>query len=286
MHTDNQTFKSLTLQPRKSILKHWWSWVIIVVVLGGLFILVMSIITDDEKKSENYENTVQFSSDQLEKANEALNNGITINDGKDDFLTEADLVVEGYQVPPFDAKSISFGIDDRYFYFKCIYWETAPKDLKIKDYTDFQMNCGISLYIDQKQDNVTKWGKGQYHLLATNYDFAEKILMIELYLDIPEGAPEEEYDYKANSHYINWPKGGLVYGGAGYDNVIAAWPLSELGMKIGDAVTININTEVGAKESKTHLAVDMIPQGSKKDDSKIKWILGQNEYLVERSNKH
>lgn len=285
-----------TLDQTIPLIRKWYFWVILLIILSGLFALFMNMATNDNKKTvgEKKDKEQRFSSqskrmseEQLKAAEAAFANGITINDDKDDFMVGAEGSDATYSIPKFDAKSVSFGIDDKYIYRKCTYWEVIPKSgFSINGKTDININCSTQLSIDSDQNVETKWGKGQYHLLGTNYDYINGIFFIKLFIDLPDGATEEETNYSGNP-YMRDNFGGMVYGGPGYNYYLSAWPLSKLRLQTGTAITISQETEVGSTGSKTHLAVDPVPhtKGQDKDGPIIKYILGENHYqLAARQN--
>jgi hypothetical protein len=269
---------------RKPGMAKWILVVIIIIAIAGPVLYSMALKEKAKEKEESRQQMSGFaktmSAEQRQKAEKALQNGIKIEDAKGDFVSDFKLIMPADQILQFDTKSIEYGADDQYLYRKCSYRAVAEENLVLAGHGDIQMNCSSALYIDRQQPKAVKWGEEKYHMLTTNYDYAENLLGIELSINMPEGATEEDMNNSGVQYSIKRPFGGLVYGGVGYDYVLAAWPLSELGLKSDDAVTIFSSTEEGAKGDGTHFAVDMVPQGNQKDGTMVKWVLGQKEYQI------
>lgn len=104
---------------------------------------------------------IKMSPDLVSKANAALAKGITIEDPQNDFLNkdllgkEMDLE-KSYTLPYMDIKSLSVGMDDKYFYYKTSVWGTIPKKPGQVN-GDYIVGCGpqLSLLNDKRETQAT-----------------------------------------------------------------------------------------------------------------------------------
>lgn len=294
-------------QKKSTFLKRFW-WVGLLMIVTSVVIIVfmsnsnnkqgITPLNDEVNIQENNKNDVyswatKFSDAELEAANAALSQGIKINDPENDFYhppigsVQADGRPDNpnpYPIPFTDLKSLTVGADAQYIYVKLEHWGEFP--LQAYSY-EGELIHGVGSQIENftytNQSGIT--------------DIANLAISI-IYVDKKQGQKPEEYKplpegRLLNSYYLS-PQGvdetletvyeksgttGLVFGGPGYNYVIAAYPLSILDIAYGTEVTFNCTMESGSTTFH-HEAADFILEGSgnAKSGADIKYILGSNKY--------
>jgi hypothetical protein len=248
-----------------------------------------------EKKinEDQYAWVTKMSDTELKQANLAISKGIKIDDPENDFYHPPTGSVQAdgrpdnpnpYPIPFTDFKSLMVGADEQFLYVKLEYWGEFPKQA-------YKYESELIHGVGAQVENLTFTNQSGVK------DIANLAISI-IYIDKKEGQKPEEYQplpegRLLNSYYLS-PQGvdetmetiygssgntGLVFGGPGYDYVIAAYPLSLLSIKLGSEVTFNCTVETGSSTFH-HESADFILDGSEyaKSGANIKYVLGSNTY--------
>jgi len=288
-----------------SIIKRfWWIAVLIIVAIALIIGFVLTFSKKQEKPSDNNDNegendegaytwATKLSGTELEAAHSALSQGIKIDDPENDFYQFPVGSVQGdgrpdnpdpYPIPFTDLKSLALGADEQNLYVKFEYWGEFP--LEAYSY-EGEMIHGVGAQIEGFTF-TNKFGVEDVANLAVSL----------IYVDKKEGQRPEEYETlptgRLLTSYYMTPQGvdetletiyetsgntGSVFGGPGYDYIIAAYPLNLLSIEYGDEVTFGCTVETGSSTFH-HEAADFIldvPENAK-SGATIKYVLGSNTY--------
>jgi len=248
------------------------------------------VIVNDYGDSRRGEPTKAFNSYQLVAIENALSKGITIQDDQNDWETTPDTLPEGevdnenpYPLPWTDLKSVSFGADENYIYFKFQFWGNFPREPVTYEGDLIQ---GVGTYVAQLRFGQGKhdWAQLQdtisYMDAANTSEIATAPQLHHSAMISPTGERDEKLDdiYEQNS------REGMIGGGADTDYLLAAYPLELLGLKYGDTTTFNLGSESHSTKYH-HVAKDHILSLQNPDtkhggtiSGTIRWIIGSNTY--------
>ncbi len=246
----------------------WFKWVL----LGLVIIILAGVIY----AYWYYAFHLKLTGEVLSAAEKALNAGITIQDPKDDFVimgkndekVDPENNPSPYRLPIFDIKSVSYGADSNYFYYKVIFYDTLPDKAPSVD-GDKILAIGSKVGV-----------------------LSEKIQLSELFTGSgwvpPIGFPNLNTYYFWGPTGIEWPESARythqdrdskISGGAGTDYVMGAFPLEKAALKIGQEAHLSFMME--AKSGKfTHAAVDVL-RGDGKMSAVVNWIVGTKVFTVD-----
>ncbi len=246
----------------------WFRWVLL-----GIFIIFLGI---GGYLYYHYFVWIKMNPDLIHKANIALSAGPTIEDPQNDFLSkellgkEMDLD-EPYRLPYIDIKSLTVGMDQKYFYYKVTFWGMIPKKPDSIN-GDYLNSSGPQLSL-MNEKGVTQT------TLAAEFGWLPKFHIFSMntwYTTDPTGIVWPE---SARMKHQNF--NSKVYGGAGTDYIMGAFPLNKLNFNIGDTAYFSLPVETGS-DKHTHAAVDHLG-GSGKMEALITWKVGTKEYSVDNN---
>jgi hypothetical protein len=219
---------------------------------------------------------IKMDSNQINKAEIALNSGIIVNDAENDYAPMGDKENKEekpnnphpYNFPFLDIKSVSFGMDDEYLYCKVQFNGVVPgkspqleKD-RIGDY-------GVKINL------VDRKGEDQV-VMHMDYDFL---------VAIPGTFGSCFYSYGPTG--IKFPEDAgfakrgedcKVSGGSGTDFLFGAFPVKKMGVAPGQELYIALSAEAGSQVY-DHAAVDVLG-GHGKMPAVIKWTAGTTKYEI------
>ncbi|HOZ89103.1 MAG TPA: hypothetical protein PK737_02600 [Bacilli bacterium] len=289
--------KNIAKNATKSIFKKRKFWLIIIIALAIILVVIGKI---NDRKNKQYftrqgfainqvkdDSAKPFSDDELTAADTALNNGIKINDPKEDWYPVAKGTKQPdgrydnpapYPLPWTDIKSLTIGADHKYLYVKFEFWGAFPKKsviynkdfissvtAKITNFT-FTRNDGQVDYADLIQ-NV--W----YCDMQDKTQSGDKPMVSQLAMISPNGQSEQQ-----EILYKTMTSKGLLEGGPGTNYLLAAYPLSLFEIKFGDEVSFSAAFEAGSTKFH-HEAIDnMLEEQNAKQGNTIKYLLGSNTY--------
>lgn len=246
----------------------WWGWILIVIVgaiVGiGIYMYCYYILW------------MKMGSEMVKNAEAAVSSGITVSDPQNDFVmmgTNKEEVVSTdknnpspYVVDYLDIKSIHVGADDKYIYYKVIYYNTIPKWPE-------SINNDVIVAIGNKLHIVNEKGED---LIVSHFDFGyEPVIKI--------GALNTSYDYCPTG--IEWPEdarmachndNSKIYGGGGTDYIMGALPMDKVGLALDQTIYFTIDEETKSSQF-THAAVDVLGTNGK-ESQVIKWSIGSNKF--------
>lgn len=243
---------------------------------AGLVIIAVTIISAAGYVYYYYFINMPMGEDFRVQAEQALNSGITVEDPKNDFVTFGSNKEEvmptdtnnpsPYQLAYFDLKTLSVGVDEKYFYYKATFYDIIPESATtIGDDTISGNGCKVEL-TDAEGVNQA--------LLSTDFNYLLKASMIgTYYFTGPTGIEWPEDD-----RFARKDSDGKVFGGPGTDYLMGAFPLEKLGLKKGDTIHFTFSMEASSKKY-THAAVDVL-RGSGKMPALIEWQSGTNQFNV------
>lgn len=218
----------------------------------------------------------QFSSSELKQAESVLADGVTLTDPKDDFImveSNDEKVSVGkvspYRLAQFDIKSLQFGADQEYFYYKVNYF--APISKK-----------AMSINGDP------------IHGYGSNFDVVDDSGKITAVLHTSAGwwpvvgtAINGTY-YSTGPTGIEWPENARfskekntdskMAGGAGTDYQLGRFPLKTLGLTYGGKMNFDLECE-GGSQKYSHAFADAF-LGTGKSPAIITWTVGSKNYSV------
>jgi hypothetical protein len=189
-----------------------------------------------------------------------------------------------------DVKSVTFGADANYLYLKVELYEVIPNDVVYWDNTEFQkqdfisgMGCNLALLrffnrnIGKEDTGLMQLGLsyivGNIHTYLANPEFYQPPVVAISNFATPSGNKDE---YNEDT-YLTANSKGRVGGGAGLNFLIAAFPLNEYGLKLGDTIEFDLAMEVGSLLFH-HECVDVILDCGLKAGETIRYQLGANTY--------
>lgn len=247
----------------------WFRWVLL--GIGIVVAFILSVL------SFYYYYWIKMPPQMIKDSENALNNGITINDPGNDFviLGSKDEIPRDYSstISPYkkdylDIKSVSLGADDKYLYYKYTFFGTIPKTV---DYADSDPIVAIGA----KAELIDESGK-EYGGMGVDFGYVPVIKipsLNEAYYFGPTGI-----EWPESARYTGEGRDGKVYGGGGTNYIMGAFPLSVWNIKKGDIINIRFPMEVKSGKY-SHAAMDVL-MGSGKSPILVHWKLGSKEYTL------
>lgn len=300
------------IQGKTPLKKSWTRWIILGLV-GLLLILaiiwaVMFFIVHPKGSGElkdqggnsvsssnqDQNDTKQMTNAQIQTANAAISKGVSIDDPQNDWFKFPAGSVEGdgrpdnsnsYPLPYTDVKNASFGAADNYFYIKYTFYEKIPETMQNYNADDIKMytsNIGLSKYTNAAgQTENGEWQLGMAYIRGKNNDSLERstdYTTVTPYMWITNMGEQTGTDSTSESIWKIQNSKGLTAGGPGNDWIMAAFPLDNLGMKMGDTIEFSLSVET-ASRIYHHQSVDLVlGKGSNKQGDTIRYVLGSNTY--------
>jgi len=250
----------------------WFKWVLLAlgIILIGVGVTLYCY----------YYIWMKMNQDVVKNAENAIRNGVTISDSQNDFVIMGTNKEEvnstdtnnpsPYRLNYLDIKSVSFGADEKYFYYKETFWATIPK--RAQSIEDDHIQA-----IGAKAEFVDDQGK-EYGGTVVGFGYVPVVNIPALdtqYFFGPTGI-----EWPESARYTGEGRDGKAYGGGGYDYIMGAFPLEKFGIKYGDKINIRFPMEVKSDKF-SHAAVDVL-QGNGKSPSLITWVVGSNQYMVDQ----
>ncbi len=241
-----------------------------------------------EGKNTNIEIPESFSSEQLKTAQEAIVQGITINDPKNDFYKYPPDSFEpdgkpnnpdSYQLGYTDLKSLSAGADNDYIYFKSGFWGQFPEgrplyNNDILSSTVAKMEEFIFTDKDGKKDSADLIGSISYGNYSGSDASKESISALRLSVMMsPNGNDENR-----KTLFGSIIRKGMIFGGQGYDYIIVAYPLELFGINYGDTVRFRYTTETGSLFFHHECIDTLLGSPDSKFGMVVEYELGSNTY--------
>lgn len=286
--------------------KFWLIFAIAFLSIAGIFLITKEnsnntrskesetsngqVIVSGGVKTKNDEARA-FTQEELMAAENALENGVRIEDSEDDFHTVPEFTYQPGETRPdnsnpypigwTDLRSVSFGADETYIYFKFQFWDLFPYDPTIYE-GDLITGTGAQVrqfsFIDGQQRET--WAQFQntisYIDAADTTKTATQPFLHHEIMITPTDQLDEQYD----TIFEQFTRAGMIGGGAGTDYIIAAVPLSLFNLKLGDITTFNIGTESGSQKYH-HTAIDYLLEGPNPkaiQGDTIQYVIGSDSY--------
>lgn len=247
---------------------------IIIILLISISIIILQLIKPK-----------QFSEEDLKKANTALIKGITIADELNDFVPMTGRKLNNsnpYDLPYLDLKSISMGADKDYLYVKYESAGNFPKGkVKYKGDTILSRIHKLNIRTVDNENNVSTEMIETADIVSFYlFDFIPN--MGHRFVNIKN---QEDYDKYENAKLETYNL-GMLEGGSGYNYLIAAYPLKDMGISFGDEIEFQLMTETESKKF-DHASVDvLLGEGLDKNPATIRYIIGSNQYeIIIKDNK-
>ena len=242
--------------------------------------------------------STRFSADELKAAETALAQGITITDLQNHWaLINEGVQADGrkdngkpYPIAFTDIKSVTLGADGHYMYLKYEFYDVLPEKLFYFEnpdlgLTDFISGLGGGFFLsnffnrDTGKDDVggmsisLTWVQGDSQRYTDNPNlFAPPVVAVQNQATLT-GGKFDNGDDRYNIDDVN----GLVAGGAGTNYLMAAFPLKEYGLQLGDIIEGSLGIEVGSKLFH-HECCDVVLDCGFKAGEIIRYELGANSY--------
>ena len=308
-------------QAKKSFFRRfWWVLPIILVVVLVVSISLISQAQDNQrmhdkeiekqaqmaKDAANQNQTYQYveprmTTEQLKTAEAVLANGITIEDESGVFYDFGPNSIEGdgkqdnpnpYSLGYNDLKSVTFDADEQYFYIRYDLYGVLPTKMDVVNGDDIRgIGANLDLVEFTNKDGIRDqgcWQVGLMYTEGTGTDAKESNSAARQYREIPPrlglcdlATPTSVRDKNNEELYAISNDAGLVSGGQGCDYIIAAFPLANFGMKIGDQIIFSISVETNSGVYH-HASCDLLLQvGTLKCGMNIIYTLGSNSYTTE-----
>jgi hypothetical protein len=244
------------------------------------------VVVNDYGTSARGEPTKAFNSSHLIAMENALSKGVKIEDAQNDWITTPDTLPEGeidnenpYPLPWTDIRSVSFGADDEYMYFKFQFWGNFPRN-PVAYEGDLINGGGAQVCQMTFGPGVHDWAQLQTTLSymdeASTSKVAEMPRLIHEAMISPTGQRDEQLD----DIYEKFTREGLIGGGADTDYLLTAYPMKLFGFKCGDTITFHLVSEFKSQKYH-HVAKDYVlavadPLAG--HGERIKYVLCSNTY--------
>ncbi len=263
-------------------------------------------LKEEEKKYKNIHEGRRppMTEEELTIALQALANGITIADAQNDYAEVKEGVIQGdgrpdnprpWAMPFTDLKNVTVGADDEYIYVKYQFYAVIPSELQRNDtdyITSVCINFDLINYYNHNINQIDGSGLMQTGITYAvgNKEDAKVNDQTPVYNPPVVGtstfgaANSEVKDENGEDTYGISSGEGKVYGGAGFDYVIAAFPFSNLGLQKNQEIIFSVSAESGSKVYH-HQSIDpLLDFGSYKSGKRITWVIGSNTYTSEIPN--
>jgi len=239
-----------------------------------------------------------MTSDELAKAEAAFTAGISIDDLQNDYVKVGPGTIQAdgrpdnsspWPVPFTDLKKAQIGADETYLYTKYTFYDIFPTEM-YRNGEDFLAGIGVNLGLKEyfnhnlnKTDESALFQTGITYAANSNKDalngeYGSFFNPPKLGTSTFGQANSKIKDKNNEDTYGIGTDAGKTFGGAGYDYMIAAFPLSNLGLIFGDTITFDISCESGSKVYH-HQSIDpLLDFGSAKSGQYIIYKIGSNTF--------
>lgn len=294
--------------------RFWWLMAALCIIIGfGLYMFYSNKLAEEkeaehqaqkEADMKNNQNSNQqgyvyvdplMTAEQLDKANAALVSGVIIDDQEDDFaispLGPAGLDGKtdnpnAYKLKWNDIKKVTFGADPDNFYVRYDFYGVIPTTMVTVNGDDIKsIACNIGLSKFTTTSGATDEGMWQVGISYTEQhgkdskDESAGYDVITPRIGLTSIAtPTSVQDKYGETMYTTSSSNGAVSGGAGYDYLVALFPLANLNMAPGTSITFDIGVETNSR-TYHHSSIDpLLDFGSAKSGKVITYTLGSNTY--------
>lgn len=250
------------------IVRRGLKWILRTVLVGVLIVLAYSLYL--------YNIAMILSHSEIQKAENTLINGIVVEDERDDFVMMATdkevLNAENnpspYRLSFLDVKSLAIGADEQNVYVKITFFDTIPaQPISIEGDSIQAIGCKVNIVDENEMDQV---------IFAADSSYLPVVNLPSLntyYFYGPTGIQEPE-----SARFSHQDHDSKIYGGAGKDYILAAFPMKKINVRVGQQIFISLSMEAKSAQF-THAAVDVL-LGSGKQPAIIKWVIGTNTYQI------
>jgi hypothetical protein len=247
-------------------MRKWILWAIGLLVFGSLTIIVYT-----------YFIRMPMSPNLQLKAEQVFMTGITIQDERSDFAPMGSKPGEGkpnnpvgYDLGFNDIRSLSLGVDATYLYCKVVFWEIIPSEAPVL-VDDRIGTTGIKLnFTDSRGVDQEIW------MLSFGYLPPFNIPTLNTYYFYGPTGIQEPEDKRFSSRGTD----SKIAGGAGYDYIIGALPLSGIDLSSGQIAYLSLSVETSSRKY-DHASVDVLG-GQGKMPGLITWELGASSYQMDQ----
>lgn len=280
-----------------------WVWITSVAVIIIIAIFFISISNNNEQSNTSEEKQKindkgempkTFTSSMLKRANDAFSKGINIEDKENDWYLPAEGTMQ-WDKPdnpkpyPFgwtDFKNVSLGADEEYIYVRFVFYDKFPNKMPSYNGDDiFSTGAKIAdMYFinsNGKSDSAEMgigvgWVRFTGDEKTSGYYAMDQADLGQLAMISPNGTDEH-----SETIYAKMEGAGYVAGGAGYNYLLSAFPLSNFGISLGDEVNLTISTETGSNKWHHESIDNILDVPGSKSGGVIVWKLGENSYKIE-----
>ena len=241
----------------------------------------------------------EFTAEELQAAETALAQGVTIADPQNDFyqIPASSVGADGrsantkpYPLAFTDIKSVTFGADSQYFYLRIDLYGAFPDKLPYYENsdlgkTDFITGVGGGLFLNYFHNrNTGKDDVGSFQISISYVRTDDKE-----YTDQPDFLTPPLISLLNSATITNnkYPNGDTIYkitdnngradGGAGKDYLLGAFPFQEFGLQPGDVIEGSFGIETNSKIF-DHERIDTVLDCGWKVGEVIRYQLGANTY--------
>jgi len=239
-----------------------------------------------------------MTTEEVSKANEALALGISIDDLQNDYVKVKPGTIQPdgrpdnsspWPTPFTDMKNTQIGADETYLYVKYTFYGIFPTEM-YRNGEDFLAGVGVNLGLKKyfnhnlnEQDESALYQTGITYAAnsskeALNGEYGSFFNPPKLGTSTFGQANSAVKDKNNEDTYGIGTDAGKTFGGAGYDYILVAFPLSNLGLLFGDTITFDIACESGSKVYH-HQSIDpLLDFGSVKSGKLITYKIGSSTY--------
>jgi hypothetical protein len=241
-----------------------------------------------------------MTADEVAKAETALFTGISIDDPQNDYLKTKPGTIQPdgrpdnsnpWPIQFTDVKKAQIGADETNLYVKYTFYGTFPNEMyrNGEDYLAMVLvNLGLHGYYNHnlnKSDAEALFQVGLAYASKSgeevaNGEYGSFFNPPKLGTSTFGEANSEVKDKNNEDTYGIGTDKGKTFGGAGYDYIIAAFPLSNLGLLFGDTITFDAVCETGSKVYHHQSGDVLLDYGSAKSGKYITWKIGSNTYTT------
>lgn len=250
---------------------------------------------EQEKAYAEMDKVESMNSEELRKAEIALENGIKIEDEQNDFFIETEENPKEknynnpkpYQLPYLDYKSFQMGADGENIYFKHQLYGIIPTEkpkpegdllhdfvIQVDDLSVVGKEKYISLFVDGIRFDLE-----DYKNIFSHYAFIDWTAEKQTFEEQKQTAAEKAGDKKFIGGAGPELDGvGKVAGGPGYDYIMSSFPLDKSNLKYGQKVVFRISVESGS-DNWHHATIDeVLGTPGSKFGKQVVYVIGGNKY--------
>ena len=239
-----------------------------------------------------------MTADEVTKAEAAFTTGISIDDPQNDYVKVKPGTMQPdnrpdnsspWPVPFTDLKKVQIGADETYLYTKYTFYDAFPNEM-YRNGEDFLamilVNIGLQEYFNHnlnKTDASALFQVGLAYAMNSNKDalngeYGSFFNPPKLGTSTFGEANSVVKDKNNEDTYGIGTDKGKTFGGAGYDYILAAFPLDNIGLLFGDTITFDVACESGSKVYHHQSGDVLLDYGSAKSGKYIIYKIGSNTY--------